>query len=211
MDNSTTVQAAAGLGQRDRTDAAPRMQEWGARAAVAAPLVALFSLVIGAPLYADDLVDAGATDRFKVATGSSLLVLLLLGFALIALWRRHEGTLSSRGHVAAAIALLGTMMAAGSAWDQFFAVPYLAGEAPAVLEEGSSGSLLAGFFISYLVFVIGWTSFAVATLRARILPRAAAITLLAGSVVAIVPAPTALRLLVVSIGAGLLGRALLRA
>ena len=206
-----TVQATAGLRRHDRTEGAPEVQRWGSRAAVAAPLVALFSLVIGAPLYADELREAAATDRFKVATGTSLLVLLLLGLALPALWRAHEDAFRGRGHVAALVALLGTMLAAGSAWDQFFAVPYISEKGPAVLDEGSSGSLLAGFLLSYLVLAIGWGAFAVAVLRARILPRAGAITLLAGSILAIVPAPTAMRLLVLSVGAALLGRAVLRA
>ena len=211
MEHSMTVQSTAGIARPERADGLPQMQRWGARAAVAAPLVALFSLVIGAPLYADELREAAATDRFKVATGSSLLVLLLIGVALPALWRAQEAVLGGRGQAAALVALVGSMLATGSAWDQFFAVPFIEQHGPAVLEEGSSGSLLAGFFISYLVLAIGWAAFAVATLRARVLPRAGAITLLVGSILAIVPAPTALRLLVLSVGVALLGRAALRA
>ena len=102
-------------------------------------------------------------------------------------------------------------MAAGGAWDSLFTLPYLADEAPAVLDKDTGGSLLAGFVISYLVMVVGWATFATATLRAKVAPRGAAITMLVGSIIAILPAPTPLRLLVLSIGAALVGRAALRA
>jgi len=63
---------------------------------------------------------------------------------------------------------------------------------------------LAGYVSSYLVFALGWGAFAVATLRARVLPRGAAITLLAGAVLAILPAPTAIRVLVLCVAVALL-------
>jgi hypothetical protein len=137
--------------------------DWTARAAVAAPLVAVFSIGVGAPLYADDLSDAAATGRFVVANAASLAVLLLLAFALVALHTRHRV-----GPSAFVVALAGTVLAAGGTWDQVFAVPYLADEAPAVLDAGAAGSLLAGYLISYLALAVGWGMFAVALLRARV-------------------------------------------
>jgi hypothetical protein len=187
-----------------------RIADWGARAAVAAPVVALFSVIVGAPLYADDLSDAAATGRFVVAGAAALGVLVLLIVALVGLYARSERRLGTAGHAGFLIALVGTVLAAGGAWDSLFALPYLADEAPAVLDKSTGGSLLAGFVVSYLVLVVGWATFATATLRARIAPRGAAITLLVGSIVAILPAPTPLRLLPLAIGAALVGRAALR-
>ena len=39
------------------------------------------------------------------------------------------------------------MLAAGGAWDSLFAVPYVADKAPAILDDPTGGSLLAGFFL----------------------------------------------------------------
>jgi hypothetical protein len=185
--------------------AAPQVAErplprWGARAAVAAPVAAVVAVVVGAPVYADDLGDAALTNRFVVANAITLGVLLLLAVALVGFYMRGERRLGLLGHP-------GVVLAAGGAWDSLFTVPWLAREAPAVLDEPTGGSLLAGFVVSYLVMVTGWVLFATASLRAQLAPRGASIALIAGAVLAIVPAPTALRLLPLAVGAALVGRA----
>jgi len=179
---------------------------WGARAAVAAPLVAVFSIGAGAPLYADDLAEAALGGRFVLAAATSLAVLLLLGVGIVALHARQAEALSVFGHAAFLAALVGTMLAAAGAWDSVFAVPFIAREAPAVLDAGASGSLLAGYLLSYTALAAGWGLFAVATLRARVLSRSAAIVTLAGAVFALLPSPTAIRILPLAIGAALLTR-----
>ena len=201
--------AAAPL-PRERTDHR-RIVAWGSRAGIAAPIAALFAFVVGAPVYADDLSEAAGTGRFVVAAATALVVLVLLALALVGFYARAERQLGTAGHVGFLIALVGTMLAAGGAWDSLFTLPYLADQAPAVLDKDTGGSLLAGFVISYLVMVVGWVTFTTSVLRARIAPRAAAITMLVGSIIAILPAPTPLRLLVLSVGAALVGRATLRA
>jgi hypothetical protein len=187
-----------------------RIVSWGSRAAIAAPVAALFAFGVGAPIYADDMSEAAGTGRFAIAAAAGLAVLVLLALALVGFYARSERQLGTAGHVGFVIALVGTVLAAGGAWDSLFTLPYLADEAPAVLDKDTGGSLLAGFLISYLVMVVGWATFATASLRARVAPRGAAITMLAGSIVAILPAPTPLRLLVLSVGAALVGRASLR-
>jgi hypothetical protein len=192
--------------------AAPQVAErplprWGARAAVAAPVAAIVAVVVGAPVYADDLGDAALTNRFVVANAITLGVLLLLAVALVGFYMRGERRLGLLGHSGFLLALIGVVLAAGGAWDSLFTVPWLAREAPAVLDEPTGGSLLAGFVVSYLVMVTGWVLFATASLRAQLAPRGASIALIAGAVLAIVPAPTALRLLPLAVGAALVGRA----
>jgi hypothetical protein len=182
----------------------------GARAALSAPVAAVFAIVVGAPLYADDLSAAAGTGRFTVAAAVTLVLFGLLALALLALHAAQEHRLGRAAHAGYGVALLGTLLAAGGQWDALFAVPYLAEHAPSVLDRGTDGSLLAGYVVSYLVFAVGWTSVAVTTLRAKVLPRGAAIVLLAGAVLAILPAPTPIRVLVLSAGGALLGRAALR-
>jgi len=185
-------------------DGRPPLVRWGARAAVAAPLLGVFAIAVGIPVFADDLRDAAGTSRWTLVTGAGLAQLLLLGVALLGLYRVQEARLGRLGHAGALVALLGTMLAAGGAWDSTFAVPYLAENAPAVLDRATDGSLLAGYVSSYLVFVLGWAAFAIATLRARMLPRGASIALLVGAVVALVPAPTPIRTLVLAVAVAVL-------
>jgi hypothetical protein len=183
-----------------------RLTRWGTRAALAAPVLAVFAIGVGAPLYADDLSQAADTTRFVIANAVTLGVLLALAVALVGLYLRGERRLPRAGHAGFVVALLGTVLAAGGAWDSLFAVPYIADKAPSILDDPTGGSLLAGFFVSYLVFVIGWVLFASSALRARLAPKGASIVLIAGSVLAILPAPTALRLLPLSAGVALVGR-----
>ena len=95
--------------------------------------------------------------------------------------------------------------------DSLFALPYLADAAPTVLDEPTGGMLLAGFITSYLALVGGWAVFTMACLRTRALSRTANLTILVGALLALVPAPTAMRLLVLTVGVALAGRVLLRA
>jgi hypothetical protein len=183
---------------------------WGARAGVAAPILALFGVIVGAPLYADDLSDAAASGRFPIAAAAALAALLALGLGLVAAYLAQEHRLGALGRAGFLVALAGTALAAGGAWDSLFTVPYLVEQAPAVLDRPTSGSLLAGYVVSYLVLVAGWALFSVATLRARVLPRAAGIVMLAGALLAVLPMPTPLRVLVLAAGVALAGRALLR-
>ena len=199
-----TEMTMAAVGAREQTGDGRQPVRWGTRAAVAAPVLAAFSIAVGIPVFTDDMREVAGTTRWVLVTGSALVVLLPLGFALIALYLVQERRLGALGHAGALLALTGTVLAAGGAWDSVFTVPYLAEVAPAVLDRATSGSLLAGYVMSYLVFAAGWAAFAVATLRAGVLGRGASIALLAGAVLAILPAPTALRVLVLAVAVAVL-------
>lgn len=195
--------------RRLETDQGPLIAG-GARAALAAPVAAVFAIVVGAPIYADDVSDAAATGRFTLAAASTLVVFGLLALALVAIYAAQEHRLGRAAHAGFGVALIGTLLAAGGQWDSLFTVPYLADHAPDVLDRNTDGSLLAGYVLSYVVLTAGWISVAVTTLRAKVLPRGASIVLLVGAVLAFVPAPTPIRVLVLTVGAALLGRAALR-
>ena len=182
----------------------PALVRWGARAAVAAPILGVFSIAAGIPILTADMSEAGGSARWLLATGAALAVLILLAIALLGLYRAQETALSRFGHASALLALAGTMLAAGGAWDTFVTVSYLADVAPAVLDRSTDGALLAGYIVSYLAFSIGWACFAVATLRAGVLSRGPSIALLVGAVLAFVPAPTAMRTLVLAVAVALL-------
>jgi hypothetical protein len=194
---------AAPLRTSAATGEEPTLQRWGARAAVAAPLVGAFSIAAGIPIFAADMREVAGSARWALATGGALAVLILLAVALLGLHRAQEQALTRFGHASALVALTGTILAAGGAWDTLFTVSYLAEVSPAVLDRATDGALLAGYVSSYLVFSIGWACFAIATLRARVLRRGAAVAMLVGAVLAILPAPTAIRTLVLAVAVAL--------
>ena len=83
------------------------------------------------------------------------------------------------------------------AWEEVFVPPALAQSVqndpalvdPALLNAGPPGRLFFGFVLSYALFALGWVLFGVATLRARVYPRAAALVLIVGAVLAFFPLP----------------------
>jgi hypothetical protein len=203
---STNPQTAPAPGPRQPS----RLVPWGARCAIAAPIVGIFAIVVGAPLYTENMRTAATTNRLLVANGATLGVLLLLIVGLIALLLRGQNQLGTAGHLGGLGALVGTVLAAGGAWDALFALPYVAEQAPALLDEPTGGTLLVGFIVGYLVLAVGWIAFAAASWRSGATPRGAAIVLILGGMFAILPSPTAVRLLPLALGCALAGRAILR-
>jgi hypothetical protein len=115
-------------------------------------------------------------------------VLLLLG--LVGLYIRQSGSSGILGLVAFLVAFLGTALAVGATWAELFVAPALAVEAPRVLDAEPTGMLALGFTLTFAVFLpLGWLLFGVASFRAQIYPRAAAILLMVGAVIAGLPIP----------------------
>ena len=75
-----------------------------------------------------------------------------------------------------------------AAWFQLFVAPFLAVEAPRALDAEPTGMLALGFVLSFVVFsTLGWILFGIATLRAGVYPRAAAILLIVGVLINFLP------------------------
>lgn len=113
-------------------------------------------------------------------------VLLLLG--LVGLYTSQSEAAGVLGLVGFLAAFLGTALLVGVLWFELFITPSLAARAPG-LAEAELG--LAGFILVFLLGVVGWLLFGVATLRARTYPRWAAALLMVGGLVAFVPIPLA--------------------
>jgi hypothetical protein len=175
----------------------------GGLAAIASALLALLSFVLYLVIVGGGRLSEVATSaRFFLPSGAQLLAMVLLLIGLVALFARQVEVFGALGLTGFVLALLGTTLAAGAAWSQVFVVPRLAEVAPAVADKGS-GSVLAGFLLSFLLFGVGWIVFGVATLRTRTFPRWAVILLIVGAAISILPLPS--RALIVEIAAGYLG------
>jgi len=187
----------------------PLVIRLGSYSAVASLLLA-FGALVGflISVGSGKISEAAGSTGFYIAAARALGSLALLPLALVALWLQQRDRMGRFGALAFAAALVGTVLAVGAQWTYVFVVPYFADAAPELVNE-SSGIALVGFLISYAALAAGWVAFGVATLRTRVFPRWAAVLLIAGGAISIVPMPS--RTLVLALALALLGLQLLRA
>jgi uncharacterized membrane protein (DUF485 family) len=172
-------------------------------ATAAAPLiVAALGLVLAAAATAGSAVESSP---FAIAS-TALLLIALLGVdatAVLVLGRLRE---AGRSIAAPLVAVVGTVLVAGGQWAALFVLPALSAHAPQVLSSGALDSVTVGYVASYAVFALGWVATAGGLLRARTVPAWLGVLLLIGGVASFVPAPEALRLLIVSVATTLVAR-----
>ncbi len=179
----------------------------GGVSAIASALLAVLSFILYLIVVGGGRISEAATSAvFFLPSGAQLLAMALLLVGLVALYVRQAEMFGALGLIGFLLALLGTTLAAGALWSQVFVVPRLAEVAPNVADRGT-GSVLAGYLLSFLLFGVGWLLFGVATLRTRIFPRGAVILLIVGAVISILPLPS--RALILEIAAAWLGFTLL--
>jgi hypothetical protein len=172
-------------------------------ATAAAPLtVVATGLVFAAVSTAGPAVESSP---FAVAS-SALLLVALLGIgaaAVLALGRLRD---VGRATAVPVVAVVGTVLVAGGQWAALFVLPALSEHAPNLLASGAMAGVTVGYVASYAVFALGWVAAAIGLLRARAVPVWLGVLLIVGGVASMVPAPEALRLLVVSLAATLVAR-----
>ena len=173
---------------------------WSGLAAILAAGLLSIGALLSLATESENLSVSATTPSYAFSSLLYLLggVLLLIG--LVGLYIRQSGPSGILGLVA----FLGTALAVGATWAELFVAPALAVEAPRVLDAEPTGMLALGFTLTFVVFLpLGWLLFGVASLRARIYPRAAAILLMVGAVIAGLPIP--LTEIVLYVGAAWLG------
>lgn len=125
-----------------------------------------------------------------VKFGLALLAMYALLLALTGLYLRqadHAGWLGLAGYL---VAFLGTLLVAGDWWFESFIAPRIAATAPEVMTGAITGSMLVGAAATFGLFAIGWITFGIATFRAGVYPRPAAVLLIIGGVVGILAGST---------------------
>ena len=180
-----------------------RISRLAAPAGFAAALLALAALVLfGVVVGSGTISQAAESPSFYAPTLAALGSIAALLIALIAIFVRQSSEMGSLGVAGFLAALVGTLLGGGGTWTYVFVVPYISETAPGLADQ-SSGSLLVGFVVSFLLMGLGWLLFAVATLRTRVFPRWTVVLLMVGSVATIVPMPS--RTLVLSLAVACLG------
>ena len=161
-------------------------------------IVAALGLVLAAAATAGSAVESSPL----AIASSALLFVVALGIGSAAVVSFGRG----RGVAGPAIAVVGSVLVAGGQWAALFVLPALSSHAPHLLTSGAMGSVTVGYVASYAVFAVGWSVTTVALLRARAVPTWLGVLLIVGAVASLVPAPEAIRLLIISVGATLAAR-----
>lgn len=120
---------------------------------------------------------------------ANLLAAVLLLGGLVGLYARQAQSAGLLGLVGFLVAFLGTALLIGFLWTSAFIIPSLVAEMTTEMPELVTGVNPPGFFLSLAAFALGWGMFGVATLRARIYPRKAAVLLVIGALINLLPVP----------------------
>jgi hypothetical protein len=159
-----------------------RLTRWSGLAALAGGglfviLAIVEPLVLGNQPYSE----AAATGTWIVVQGAYIVAAVLIGLGLVGLYLYQAQQAGTLGLIAFLVTFIGSMMAAGSSWSETFFGSWLANAAPELLDADPTGALIAGILLSYVLFALGWLLFGLASLRAEVLPRGAAILLMIGA------------------------------
>lgn len=138
--------------------------------------VAEFVLIGGQPESV-----AAATTALTIVRVSFLAPIVLTSLGLVGLYTRQAEQAGTLGLISFLVAFIGTVMLAGVQWSAAFIGPWLAGVAPELLDSEPSAVLIAGIMLSFVLLALGWLLFGLASLRARVLPRGAAVLLMVGA------------------------------
>ena len=164
-----------------------KLVRWSGLASLAGGLLFIIHTVAESLVVEDrPLSEAAATSPWLVIEGGIVVTAVFVGFGLVGLYARQAQRAGRLGLIAFVVAFIGVLLVTGSVWSEAFLAPWLARTAPELLDSGSADSVLAAVWLSYLLFSLGWFLFGLASLRAGVLSRGAAILLLIGAVVPVV-------------------------
>ena len=143
-------------------------------------LLLILAQVVMWPFDTEDHVATTQSVVFQLGGVVYFVAFCLLLLSLIASYRWEADEAGRLGVVAAVVAAVGTMALGGDLWFETFAVPWIADRAPAAFDTEPTTLLALGAISSYLLFSLGWILFGIASLRARVFPRAISAAIVVG-------------------------------
>ena len=160
---------------------------FGRLAAVASILAAALMLVnqISQLAFALTMSESMAIATHSLRNGLALVAMYALLIALTGLYAVQASAAGRLGLVGYLVAALGTLLVAGDWWYEAFVAPLIAAGAPDLLKTAPSGSILIGAAATFGSFALGWVLFGIASYRARVFPRGAALLMVFGGVAGI--------------------------
>jgi hypothetical protein len=177
---------AAQTGPRLRSDSVPVLWPFVRHAGWLSFAAGVIFLIAQTVMWTFDQTTNLETSQNPVFIAAKIVFLagfVVLMFALIAVHGLQAEQARGLGIGAFSVAIVGTMMLAGDLWFETFAVPWLAGgPAPESLTAKPSAIFALGAVASYFLFAAGWTSFSIASVRARVFPLPISIVLILGGI-----------------------------
>ncbi len=161
---------------------------WGGLAAILAGVLLVVADLLNLAIGFDPDVpfsEVATTGIHAFQSVINLLAAVLLLLGLVGLYARQSEAAGPLGLAGFLVAFLGTALLTGFLWTALFIALSLAVVAPEVLDSGPP----PGLFLTLITFGVGWLLFGIATLLARVYPRIAAILLMIGAVIVILPFP----------------------
>jgi hypothetical protein len=164
-------------------DGLTRFIGWGAWAAIASGVAMVVSLLMEWLVVPHERLGSEAflTSSYLVSSGLRLLSIVLLVWALIGIYERQSRAAGTLGLWAFVVAFLGTALTVGNVWAEVFVWPTLAQIAPSTMSGSimdTPSYLVAGLNVSFPLFGLGLILFGVASIRAGVYPRWAAVLLI---------------------------------
>jgi len=154
---------------------------------VAGVLLLVAELLELLPAFDDySFSELALTGLFAFQQTLYLLGLILLSVGLVGLYARQSRAAGPLGLVGFLVAFVGTVFFTGFFWANIFVAPALAIGAPEFLDLGGR---FPGFFSALLIYAVGWLLFGLASLRARIYPRAPVVLLIVGAAIDLLASP----------------------
>jgi hypothetical protein len=155
---------------------------WSGLANVAGGVLLVVSDFLELPLLGYGLGAAAITDTYALVNMMVLIGTVLLLMGLVGLYVGQSEPAGVLGLVGFLVSFIGNTLVAGAVWQATFVVPVLAQAIPEFLSAEPAGRLAMGYSLSYALAGIGVILFGMATFRARVYPRAAAVLLMIGVV-----------------------------
>lgn len=173
----------------------------GAAAVLGSVLIVVSSLVNFLLVDFENFAEEVTTGAYTFTSLLALLAAVFLLAGLVGLYAGQAETSGGLGFLGFVVAFLGTALMVGAFWESAFAEPAIAEVAPEVFRlEQAPAWLDLGFTVTFALVSLGWLLFGIATLRARVYPRIAAILLIVGAVASLVPVRLTELILAVAIG-----------
>lgn len=135
--------------------------------------------------FAVTMSESTAIATHSLRNGLALVAMYALLIALTGLYARQATAAGRLGLVGYLVAALGTLLLAGDWWYEAFVAPLIAAQAPEILKTAPSGSILIGAAATFVSFALGWVLFGIATYRAGLFPRGAAVLMVFGGIAGI--------------------------
>lgn len=155
---------------------------------VAEPLTLLMGRNSLGEIYRDVRL-AALTPAFFIQSVLAFVAAMLLLGGLVGLYACQAEAAGKLGLVGFLVAFLCTALLLGDFYADVFVTRAVTIAAPRLFDTDFAGVLRIWFPIEFGFLGLGWLLFAIGTLKARVYPRGAALLLVVGAVLAVLPLP----------------------